>query len=177
MDEKYLKFIFDSLESLPNNPDRESLESINKKLNLLGADTDIETIEKISILKSKGYTREAGRKILKDKTLNEIKGLEDLAKKRQAEEYAKKEAATKKRKEQELKDKIEKLELNSGSEMMKVSEYKIIGETHVFTLEKAVNNAVNQGWTPLGGVCVDDHSARITGSERPSFFQAIVKYS
>ena len=59
--------------------------------------------------------------------------------------------------------------------MMKVSEYRIIGETHVFTLQKAVNNAVSQGWTPLGGVCVDDHSARITGSERPSFFQAVVK--
>ena len=128
MDEKYLKYIFDSVESLPNNPDRESLESINKKLNLLGADTDIETIEKISILKSKGYTKEAGREILKDKTLNEIKGLEDLAKKRQAEEDAKKEAATQKRKEQELKDKIEKAEQkkrkdqrDSARKMMKVS--------------------------------------------------------
>ena len=59
--------------------------------------------------------------------------------------------------------------------MKKVSDYKIIGDTNIYGLQNKVKNAVNQGWTPLGGVCVDDHSARITGSERPSFFQAIVK--
>lgn len=182
MDEKYLKFIFDSVQSLPNNPDRESLDNIKKKLNLLGGDCDVETIEKISVLKSKGYTKEAGGEILKDKSLNEIKGLEDLSK----DSHSVIDKPPQKKSPKQLKEKIEKVEQNqpeyrpdSGSKMMKISEYKIIGDTHYYNLEKKVNKAINQGWTPVGGVCIDDHSARIGafGNPPPSCFQAIVKYS
>ncbi len=185
MDEKYLKFIFDSVQSLPNNPDRESLDNIKKKLNLLGGDCDLETIEKVSILKSKGYTREAGGEILKDKTLNEIKGLEDLSKDSHSviDKPPQKKSTKKPESPKKPKQKIERVEQkqpeyrpDSGSKMKKVSDYRIIGETHVNLLEKKVNNAVNQGWTPLGGVCIYAPGPRIGGAQ-DSCFQAIVKYS
>ena len=33
--------------------------------------------------------------------------------------------------------------------------YKIIEETYSVDLEKEVNKAIKQGWTPIGGVCSD----------------------
>ena len=163
MDEKYLKFIFDSVQSLPNNPDRESLDNIKKKLNLLGGDCDVETIEKVSILKSKGYTREAGGQILKDKTINEIKELEDLSK----DSHSVIDKPAKKKSPKKPKQRIEKVEQKQpeyrpdlGSKMKKVSDYKIIGDTSVYGLQKKVYNAVNQGWAPTGGVCIYAPGAR-----------------
>lgn len=33
--------------------------------------------------------------------------------------------------------------------------YKIIEELYSVDLEREVNIAIKQGWTPIGGVCVD----------------------
>ena len=33
--------------------------------------------------------------------------------------------------------------------------YRIIEESYPFDLEREVNEAMNQGWKPIGGVCSD----------------------
>lgn len=48
-------------------------------------------------------------------------------------------------------------------------EYRVIEEPYCVDLEKAVNFAIEQGWKPIGGICVNTRRSSIT-----TFYQAMI---
>jgi hypothetical protein len=53
--------------------------------------------------------------------------------------------------------------------------YKIISDKSHYALEQQVQNAIKQGWEPLGGMAVYNPGGSI-GSIRDHFFQTVVNY-
>lgn len=49
-------------------------------------------------------------------------------------------------------------------------EYKIIGEQNTDDLENRVNNAIDEGWIPIGGVSVE-----VTSQANTIFYQAMTR--
>jgi hypothetical protein len=91
----------------------------------------------------------------------------------------------------ELKPKAERKESNSKSKVTNsnakgisqtlangkknIMEYQIIAGKSHYELEEQVQNAINGGWEPLGGMAVYNAGGKI-GSVPDHFFQTIVRY-
>lgn len=49
--------------------------------------------------------------------------------------------------------------------------YRVIEEPYRVDLERAVNSAIEQGWKPIGGVCVNTNERR---NSITTFYQAMI---
>ncbi len=58
--------------------------------------------------------------------------------------------------------------------MGETTKYKIVESSTKTTLVTLVNEAIGQGWTPLGGVAVDSH-VNLRGTVTTTYCQSMVK--
>jgi len=172
MNEREFKYLYSNL-SLDAN-------ELKSKLSLLGVNVDLQFIEKMSVLKAKGYSVSKAMQVAASKDSGGIVALTSSNGKtaKVATNAAKKNIEKKLSpvKKEVVPPQSTMQTQVDGDVPQRIVEYRILSSTDVFDLQQQVNSAIKSGWMPMGGVCVYLPGVSFVVAQ-DSCFQAIVKMS